>query len=231
MNPKIKFRVNPRKDILTFFDFLRDAKYDEGRNFEWAVSKPYPFFKKYNEKINKNVVNDFVVKYYSENQDEIKKNISIYEKDWRKIKNDFFVLVNDLFKEVKWPKGKYIAYTTMWSMYPRFLEDMTFQIPMRSRKKKVVSFIIAHEMLHFIFYEYYLNKYKKYRSHKYDFFNWHVSEIFNVIVMNRPDWQKLLNNIDDGYPEHRAIIKKLSKKSYSLDDLVANITLEVKKSL
>ena len=84
-------------------------------------------------------------------------------------------------------------------------------------------------MLHFIFYEYLLNKYKKYQSHKYDFFVWHVSEIFNVIIMNRLSWQKILKNKDEGYPEHRKIIKKLSKKEYDLDELIVNIMLEVNK--
>jgi len=84
-------------------------------------------------------------------------------------------------------------------------------------------------MLHFIFYEYLLNKYKKYQNHKYDFFVWHVSEIFNVIIMNRLSWQKILKNKDEGYPEHRKIIKKLSKKEYDLDELIVNIMLEVNK--
>jgi hypothetical protein len=114
-------------------------------------------------------------------------------------------------------------------MYPRFLDDKTFQIPAISKKKKVASFIIAHEMLHFIFYEYFLNKYKKYKSHKYDFFVWHVSEIFNVIIMNRPEWQKILKNKDNGYPEHGKIIEKLSKKECCIDELVDNIVLEVNK--
>jgi len=229
MHPKIKFKIDPKKDISTFFDFLKDAKYDEGRNFEWAILKHYPYFKKFNGEVDKKIVQDFVFKYYSKNKKAIEKNIITHENNWKKIEKDFFKLAHDLFLDTKWPKGKYIAYTTMWSMYPRFLDDKTFQIPAISKKKKVASFIIAHEMLHFIFYEYFLNKYKKYKSHKYDFFVWHVSEIFNVIIMNRPEWQKILKNKDDGYPEHGKIIEKLSKKECCIDELVDNIVLEVNK--
>lgn len=226
---KIKFKIDPKKDISTFFDFLKDAKYDEGRNFEWAILKHHPYFKKFNGEIDKKIVKDFVFKYYSKNKKAIEKNIITHENNWKKIEKDFFKLAHDLFLDTKWPKGKYIAYTTMWSMYPRFLDDKTFQIPAISKKKKVASFIIAHEMLHFIFYEYFLNKYKKYKSHKYDFFVWHVSEIFNVIIMNRPEWQKILKNKDDGYPEHGKIIKKLNKKECGLDELIDSIILEVNK--
>lgn len=229
LNPKLKFEINPEKDISVFFDFLRDAKYDEGRNFEWAILKHYPCFKKFDEKTDKKNVEHFIFKYYLKNKSNIDKNIIVYENNWRKIEKDFFNLINKFFSKTKWPKGKYIAYTTIWSMYPRFLDDKTFQIPAVSRKKKVINFIIAHEMLHFIFYEYFLNKYKKYRSHKYDFFVWHVSEIFNVIIMNKPEWQKILKNKDDGYPEHRKVIKKLSKNDYELDDLIGNIIKEVSK--
>ena len=227
--PKIKFKIDFKKDISTFFDFLKDAKYDEGRNFEWAILKNYPYFKKFNGEVDKKIAQDFVLKYYSKNKKAIEKNLIVYENSWQKIEKDFFKLAYDLFLETKWPKGKYIAYSTMWSMYPRFLDDKTFQIPAISRNKKVVSFIIAHEMLHFIFYEYFLNKYRKYKSHKYDFFVWHVSEIFNVIIMNRPEWQKILKNKDDGYPEHKKIIKKISKKVYGMDELINNIILEVNK--
>ena len=64
MHPKIKFKINPKKDVSTFFDFLRDSKYDEGRNFELAVLKYYPYFKKFDKKIDKGIVEDFVFKYY-----------------------------------------------------------------------------------------------------------------------------------------------------------------------
>ncbi|HPT08441.1 MAG TPA: hypothetical protein PLE28_01980 [bacterium] len=229
MYPKIKFKIDFKKDILIFFNFLRDSKYDEGRNFQWAVLKHYPYFKKFNKNINKKIVEDFVFKYYSKNKKFIERNLTIYEKNWKKIEKEFFVLIENIFPKLKWPKGKYIAYSTIWSMYPRFLDDKTFQIPAISKKKKIVNFIIAHEMLHFIFYEYFFNKYKKYKNHKYDFFVWHVSEIFNVIIINRPDWQKILKNKDNGYPEHKKIIEKLSKNYYNLQDLVDNIIEEVNK--
>ncbi len=231
MHPKIKFKIDPKKDVSTFFDFLRDSKYDEGRNFEWAILKHYPYFKKFDENIDKKIVKDFVFKYYSKNKKAIEKNFITYENKWKNIEKDFFNLVENVFPKLQWPKGEYIAYPTMWSMYPRFLDDKTFQIPARSRKRKIVNFIIAHEMLHFIFYEYFLNKYKKYKSHKYDFFVWHVSEIFNVVIMNKPDWQKILKNKDEGCPEHRRIIKKISKKDYKLDHLIENIIKEVNKRI
>jgi len=97
MRPKIKFKIDSKKDVSTFFDFLEDAKYDKGRSFEWAILKHYPYFKKFNNKINKKIVEAFVFKYYLKNKKAIEQNIIIYENNWRKIEKDFFKLVYTLF--------------------------------------------------------------------------------------------------------------------------------------
>jgi len=97
MYPKIKFKIDFKKDISTFFDFLNEAKYDEGRNFEWAVLKHYPYFKTFNGEVDKKIAQDFVFKYYTKNKKAIEKNIIIYENNWKKIEKDFFKLASDLF--------------------------------------------------------------------------------------------------------------------------------------
>ena len=102
-------------------------------------------------------------------------------------------------------------------MYPRYLKDKTFQFPYRHKKKNFIPVVIAHEMLHFIFYDYIHKKFPKYKSYKYDFFIWHVSEIFNEIVQNSPKWFKVFKAKSMGYPEHKRIVNKLSKKYYKKD--------------
>jgi hypothetical protein len=233
MFPKIRFKIDPIKDIQSFFIFLEEAKYDGGRNFDWAVLRHYPYFNKFKTgtdfSVSKKTVEDYVNAYYFKNREQVEKNFYIFENNWKKKENAFFKLVNNLFLNTNWPKGKYIAYATMWGMYPRFIESKTFQIPGIVKNKKSVSLIIAHEMLHFIFFAYFLNKYKKYKSHKYDFFVWHVSEIFNSVIFRRSEWQELLRVENQDYPEHQQIITKLSGKNYSLADLVDSIILEVEK--
>lgn len=232
---KLKFKISQPKDLSSFFSFLFERQYDNGRNFNWAVLKYHPFFKnilKENDfKISKKQVSEYIKDYYKQHDEEIKSNVESFSQSWKKIENDFLELTAKLFSGQSWPNGKYIAYLTIWRMYPRFLEDKTFQIPYLSQKKKTINLVIAHELLHFMFYAYFLKKYPKYRSHKYDFFVWHVSEIFNSIILKQPEWKKLLkhNNLD--YPEHTEIINKFDNKNLSTLDLINKIIIEVKESL
>lgn len=232
---KLKFKLSQSKDLLSFFNFLFERQYDNGRNFNWAVLKYHPFFKKVLNKNNFNVskkqISEYIKDYYQQNSKEIESNLKIFSQSWKKIESNFLELTNKLFPGQSWPSGKYIAYLTIWRMYPRFLNDKTFQIPYSSKKKGAINLIIAHELLHFIFYAYFLKKYQKYRSHKYDFFVWHVSEIFNSIILKRPEWKKILKYNNSDYPEHRKIISKLSNENLIISDLINRIMIEVEKEL
>ena len=218
MKPLLKFNLNYKKDISAFFSFLKDAQFDNGRSLDWAIFTPYPFFKKYqNEttiKIPKKQLELFVKEIYKKNKKLATKNINEYKKDWEKTNNKFYTLVDTLFNKHPWPLGKYTAYLTIWGMFPRFLEDKTFLLPYKYKNKKYINVIIAHEMLHFIFYDYFYKKYPKFNYGKYNFFVWNVSEIFNSVIQNSPEWLKVFKEKTMDYPEHEKIIKSLSKKYY-----------------
>lgn len=223
MHPKVKFKIDYKKDIQTFFAFNNEADFDDGRNLEWAIFSKYPEFKKYKKgnklDISKKQISEFIDSIYQKNKKIINKNFNLYKKNWDKMEKDFFHLVDNLFNDYKWPRGKYIAYSTIWGMYPRFLEDKTFQIPFKDKKKEDINVIIAHEMLHFMFYDYVYKKFPKYKSNKYNFFVWNISEIFNIIVQNSFEWLKIFKVKSIPYPEHKNIIKKLEKIFYKNNNI------------
>ncbi|MFA5247992.1 MAG: hypothetical protein WC415_01965 [Patescibacteria group bacterium] len=237
MHPKVKFKIDYKKDIKTLQAFTADAAFDDGRNLLWAVFKHYSQLKKYfsdNKISNNDALVKFIKKQYFINSELMNKNLKIFATNWKKIEPNFFNLINDLFGDFSWPKGEYTAYFTIWSMYPRFLEDKTFQVPYKFRSRKYINVIIAHEMLHFIFYEYFYSLFKKYRPEKYNFFVWNVSEIFNVIVQNSPSWLKVFGVPTMSYPEHDKIVKKINKSfvlngKEDIKDLILKIVEEVQK--
>ena len=47
MHPKLKFKIDYKRDIETFFAFNNEADFDDGRNLKWAILRKYPQFKKY----------------------------------------------------------------------------------------------------------------------------------------------------------------------------------------
>lgn len=234
--PRVKFKISIKKDLETFYGFANDRDFDDVFGMDWAILKPYPYFKKYRTgdtlTISKQEVKNFINKKYNNKKTLIERNILIYEKQWRKSENEFFKLVDKLFPYHLWPKGKYVAYVTIWGMYPRFLADKTFQIPYKYFKSKYVNVIIAHEMLHFIFYDYFYKKFKIYNDKKYDLLAWHVSEIFNVIVQNSKEWFRVFGFKSFVYPEHRKIVKELSKtyhkkNNFNTDMLIKDIIKKV----
>lgn len=156
-----------------------------------------------------------------------------HQKYWEKIASNYFLMVDELFGGRHWPRGKYIAYGTIWGMYPRNLKDKTFQIPYWHRTPKYIPVVIAHELLHFMFYDYFYSHYPKYRRPKQNFFVWHISEIFNIIVQNSPAWINRFKLKSLGYPEHKKMIRHLARALYrrgkwNLNALLDKIIEEVR---
>lgn len=237
--PKIKFQKNTKKDFNTLLAFVRDAKYDNGNNLEWAILKSNPQLKVYfNQKKHYKVLNEkklfkFIEQAYNSKSIKMTMAMESHKKRWEKIASVFFFLTEKLFPGRKWPKGKYIAFGTIWDMYPRFLADKTFQIPFFYKKTNYINVIIAHELLHFIFYDYFFEHFPKYKKPKYDFFVWHVSEIFNALVQNSPAWLDHFKLKSTPYHEHEKIIKRLSfklknKKMWDTEVMINMIIKEVK---
>jgi hypothetical protein len=236
-HPKVTFIFDTKRDVSTFFCFAEDAHYDGGQSLEWAVFQKYPFFRKMFDGSTftgtRDYVEDFVRKQYQKDGGAIRKNLFLYEQNWCVTESIFYALTDELFPSLPWPEGKYAAYPTIWGMFPRFLDSKTFQVPSRWRNKKYVNVIVAHEMLHFIFYEYFWRRYPQFADDEHDMLGWHVSEIFNTVVQNSPAWLKVFGLESIGYPEHEAIVKRLSREYHfgktKTDFLVERILSEARK--
>ncbi len=238
--PHVTFRRSAKKDFETLHAFVGGAKYDNGRDLDWAIFNKYPrlktqFYKGKHYKIkDEKTLRDFIYGMYRARREAMDSALTKHKKRWEKIAPKYFSLVSELFDSRKWPRGKYIAFGTIWGMYPRFLEDKTFQIPFWHRTPRYVSVVIAHEMLHFMFYDYLYKSYPKKRGLKNDFFVWHVSEIFNTVIQNSPVWLDCFKLKSLGYPEHKKIVKRMSntwyrRSKWNLDALMDEIIKEVRK--
>lgn len=207
--PRVTFRVSRMKDARTAKAFIADARVFGDRMLEWAFYARYPELKG-NLHDNK-VLTNFLRECYTQSA-VLHEQLLLSEKKWRKLERRYFTLVDELFVGHPWPKGRYVAYGTVWGMYPRFLEDKTFQIPYRHKRPKYIPVIIAHEMLHFMFYDYFACHFPEYRAKKYTDLIWRVSEVFNTVVENSPTWMHVFREPSLGYPEHESIERRIGKK-------------------
>jgi hypothetical protein len=214
LHPKLKFKIDRDKDFKCIKSLAQD-RYKEGRILHWALNPHYPLQnlvrkrRKFSAE-DWRVIRNYLDEFYETNQSKIRKAFRQLTKKWQKREKIFYSLNDKLFEYKRWPKGRYIAYLTIWGVYPRFLEDKTFMVPYEHRIRHYPEVVIAHEMLHFKFYDFFREFYPKYKNPEKNIFVWHVSEIFNSVIQNSPQWRKVFRAKSMSYPEHRAMVRKLS---------------------
>jgi hypothetical protein len=218
--PQLKFTVDPKKDLEIYEGFLETAKFfDLKTDLQFGFYRFHPELEKVqkSQKTTKEklkLTENYIIQRYKKDKKQINHGTKEAQKLWRLIKKVFFKQTSEIFKNQKWPRGKYIAYPTIWGTYPRLLNEKIFFFPYDYGGKDFVSVVIMHEMLHFIFYEYALKKhpriFKKLATESGIF--WDLAEIFNVIVLTSPKFAQLYQNrkkLIICYPQHKKYIKYL----------------------
>jgi predicted SprT family Zn-dependent metalloprotease len=235
--PKVKFEISQTAELRTVIAFAKDAKYDHGQSLAWGIFRRHPELKKIivdPTHLPLPQIKKYIRGVYAKNTFEFRKDTLVAEKQWRKKEKLFLKLVEREFGDSRWPQGKYIAYFTIWSMFPRFLEDKTFQVPFRHKRQGYINVIVSHEMLHFMFYKHFYEWYPEYKNPKHNYFVWNISEIFNVLIENSSRWVKIFKRKTMSYPQHDTIIRTLRKqirgKTLSARELTVRIHEEVKRN-
>jgi hypothetical protein len=231
--PHLTFTIDFKKDIEAFFDLASEAKYDNGRTLEWAFFSRYPELRRHFEGIRfigeKDTIENFIRTLYEKDASLMKKWEGCVEGLWNQEKELFYQKTREIFEEQWWPEGAYIAYPTIWTMYPRYLENTTFLLPYKKEDFPQLLSVIAHEMLHFIFYKYFFSRHPELKTDENGgIFVWHISEAFNTFVQNLPQWPDSMNDPTAGYPEHDTIVSELREKykevsQENVDNLIEDI--------
>lgn len=143
---------------------------------------------------------------------------------WDGVSEEFYKITNNLFGEHKWPKGNYIGFVSVCNGNPRFLKNKTFQVYYKHSAGPV--YVTAHEMLHFIFYDYALKKHANLFRNKdtESGIFWDVAEILNVIILHEPEFIKIhkMKKVVC-YPEHKKLInqfRKIWRKEKNIDKFI-----------
>lgn len=215
--PEVKFCLNKNLDKRIAIEFLGFAA--GGINFSRGILNIHPSIKK--------LIFDYIDSFYKENYATLKKYANDFEKKWKLIEKRFFKITAQIFKNHPWPKGRYIGYISIFNCNPRFLKDKTFQIFYKHKAGPV--YITAHELLHFIFYDYIKRRRKDLKKRLNDDELWRLSEIINSILLSsRPlktvlDVKKFI-----GYPDLEKSIKQIKKRIKRVDDIDNLIDLSIK---
>lgn len=226
MRPHVKFKLNKSLDKKMAFDFL-GAKHG-GIDFSIGITGVHPELKNIEkikgDKRRKKIISDYFDLFYKKHHLYLKNRTTKFNKEWVKVENQFIGEVRKIFKNYPFPNGKYIGYVSIIDCNPRFLNNKTFQV--FYFHPHGVRYVTAHEMLHFIFYDYATRRYhklfKKLDTNQGIF--WDLAEIFNAIILHMPNFIKI-HGVKKRviYPEHSKYIHKLEsiwKKYRDIDKFI-----------
>ena len=220
--PKIVFEINPSKIKKWIMKCAELSKKFKRSGIDIFKSDVKNFPELYNlqnlpksewkTKID-SVIDPYYQKIYKKMIDSKKR----IEKNWRKIEDIYFEEAAKLFKH-PWPKGKYKAILSVLNGYPWSYQEKEFHIPWKDFPHIKVNYVIIHETLHILFYDFWKKHFEG--ALKKDLF-WDLSEILNVIIQNKEPFLTFGGMRAVPYPYHLEqyeILKKIFEKSTSMKE-------------
>jgi hypothetical protein len=212
--PKVKFIDIPlSKEIDWIHGFLFQNKWG------WSkyIIKKHPGIKKIfslkKETGQIKFLKKYIIEFRKENKKLIEENKTRYQKEWKKIENDFFIVLSKIL-QIDWPQDKTIrAMISINPICPRFLNDWSFSIFYNYKKTSHAMEVIMHECCHFLYFEKWKQLYPKMSHKKFEspYLEWHLSEIIAPIILNDSHVRKFLKQKAAFYAEHNKI--KINNKT------------------
>jgi len=210
---KLRFYLNKKLDQRMAEEFLN--VYGGGIDFGEGIVKIHPQLK--STKLLRDVASrKKAIRVYFDNYYRIHRMVMLHKiesvrKGWRKQEKEYITITEDFFGDFRFPKGKYVAYASIINCNPRFLESKTFQFFYKKPLADAI-YTIAHELLHFIFFDLIEKKFRKETKHLSEDQLWDLSEIFNVVVLKSPRYRHIVNQkFVIPYPDHRRYINQFEK--------------------
>ncbi len=213
--PHVRFQLNKELDIKMCNEFLyvKGGGIDFGLVLVRLYRNLADIKEEKNEELRLKLITEFIDGYYKRNIAVFNEILKVAENSWYEVEDEFFTAVTKLFGDYKWPKGEYTGYISMLNSNPRFLNNKTFQCFYKKVMDGRSNSTIAHEMLHFIFFDYLENVKidfkKKYSNEEI----WRLSEAFNEVVQTFSYFKNFGNSKNSkGYPEIETLVYKLREQ-------------------
>lgn len=200
MQPKLKLLIDVKADI-------ENAKYfvQHGEFVDWFLPLNFQYIKskKFTRAERNKIILEYTKNYHELNRRKILEGVRDTQHKWSKIEAGFYKITDQIFQGHSWPKGKYVGFASIYLMFPRNIQERTFFFPYSADGWNPVG-TIAHEMLHFIFFDYIEKKYKIKEGDKIPGkdpkYVWRVSETFNTMIENWLPYRKVLASKEGNKP-------------------------------
>jgi hypothetical protein len=174
------------------------------------------------------LIDEYVDRYYENNKLKIKNAKKEIFETWNKVEQQYFFEVEKLFNNKIYLKNKnFVSFLSIFACSP-MIEPQGWQIYYKISDLGEIKRLFAHEILHFYYYSYIKNHktIEKHYKNLSDEDGWTKAELFNVVVLNQEQFQKIINKKDSGYDMHEKYFKTFKevwRKSKNLDDYLIKI--------
>ncbi len=206
MNVKFKLNKELDKNLISSFLNINAGGIDFSKN----ILRLHPKLKQVKNldaKKKKAFISKYVNEYYKKNLGKINEKMKAIDKSWGKIEQEYLQKISKVFGIKRKIKQKYSGNISIINANPRWVSKKEFCIGY-NQNIKYCMLTICHELTHFFFYNFINKKYPGLDPEK----KWDLSEIFNVIILNEPQFKKLYKPIKQGcYPSHKKNINKFNK--------------------
>jgi len=205
-----------KKVYLEFYDLRA-----EGVDFGGKIKKDQPgiTIKNYPE---------YIDQFYKNNAKILKESLDELNSCLIDNADSFFIELEKTFG-INFSQNSYMGYLSIFDCNPRFVENQTFQV---FYKKDLLGKleVVLHEIMHFAFFDYCDQFIKETRGlDKNDGPLWKLSEIFNIIMLNEPQYQKILKRPEQlFYPDLKSDLEYIE---IVWDKTEKNINIFIKESL
>lgn len=207
----IKFKISTDYDVDTFF-LLNEEKLKNTtivKDFNDIIALSDRNGVEIPNSLTKKDLEKFVEDVYKKKITEISNCSNEIEVNWRKISPSFFNLASIIYKNTTLDK-EYILFPSVWGSFIRDFKNKRISFPYNQGVDKAI-FVIAHELLHIIFYKYLYENHPQIRNLIESKKVWDFSEVINVIIQEQEDWISLFITEPGVYQGHEDLYKKMSE--------------------
>lgn len=196
--PKVNIKIMSLEENIELVEW---SYFENGEvlNLHECTINLFPQLRSIDSKLNKEQIKEkikeVVSKYYIDNQEKLNSEAIRYKKIWDKY-NDSYMIAISKYLNIEWPvKMENIDCTVgVIPVCPRNINKFNFSLDINRIESRIIE-AIAHECLHFIWFEKWKNLFPECCEEEFNspHISWEYSEIVPYLILNSKEINDILN--------------------------------------
>lgn len=209
--PQVLFSLNQALDAQTAFTTLDYSKNGIDYGAPIVLGHPKLIEARGKDSVEKkSIIDRYVADYYSQHLPKLEEDRVNFQRVWDEVQPAFFETSRTVFEGYELKPDNYTAFVSIFNCGQRFLDSKSFQT-YRTHPAGIIH-QVAHEMLHFIFYDW-IKKDPKYIDRIGTDNTWILSEVFDDLVFEQNEFTRFKSKKEGSdNPELASIAETIKQK-------------------